>query len=119
MRLSTVLVASSAILTASAKVDSLVSKRALQKRYLDAEGNYNITVVHTNDVHAHLDEWRAGRGTDCTAGNECIAGYARIKQKVSELRTSLQDPIFLNAGDEFQGTLFFHILRRRKDFICY
>ncbi|KIM23775.1 hypothetical protein M408DRAFT_17804 [Serendipita vermifera MAFF 305830] len=107
MRLSTVLVASSAILTASAKVDSLVSKRALQKRYLDAEGNYNITVVHTNDVHAHLDEWRAGRGTDCTAGNECIAGYARIKQKVSELRTSLQDPIFLNAGDEFQGTLFF------------
>ena len=102
MRLSTVLFASSAIVAASAKVDSLVSKRALDKRYLDASGNYNITVVHTNDVHAHLDQWRAGRGTDCTLGSECISGYARIKQKISELRQSLQDPVFLNAGDEFQ-----------------
>ncbi|CCA67175.1 related to 5`-nucleotidase precursor [Serendipita indica DSM 11827] len=90
-----------------AKVDSLVSERALQKRFVDANGNYNVTIVHTNDVHAHLDQWRAGRGTDCTPGSECISGYARIKQKVSELRQSIQDPIFLNAGDEFQGTLFF------------
>lgn len=102
MRLSTLLFASTAIITASAKVDSLVSKRSIEKRYLDAEGNYNITVVHTNDVHAHLDQWRAGRGTDCTPGSECISGYARIKQKISELRESLQDPVFLNAGDEFQ-----------------
>jgi 5'-nucleotidase len=86
----------------SAKVAFLVSKRALQKRYLDASGNYNITVVHTDDVHAHLDQWTAGRGTDCTPGSECIYGYARIERKISELRESLVDPVFLNAGDEFQ-----------------
>jgi 2',3'-cyclic-nucleotide 2'-phosphodiesterase (5'-nucleotidase family) len=103
MRISTAFLASAAIVTAvSAKVDSLVSKRALQKRYLDASGNYNITVVHTNDVHAHLDQWSEGRGTDCTPDNECIAGYARIKHKISELRESLVDPVFLNAGDESQ-----------------
>lgn len=86
----------------AAKVDSLVSERHLQKRYLDTDGNYNITIVHTNDVHAHLDQWRAGTGTDCTPTSECISGYARIKQKVNELRNSLHDPVFLNAGDEFQ-----------------
>lgn len=89
-------------ITSFAKVDSLVSKRALEKRYVDEDGNYNITIVHTNDVHSHLDEWRAGTGTDCTPGRECISGYARIKQKVDELRESLRDPVFLNAGDEFQ-----------------
>jgi 2',3'-cyclic-nucleotide 2'-phosphodiesterase (5'-nucleotidase family) len=110
MRLSTVFLASAAIASVSPKVDSLVSKRALQRRYLDASGNYNITVVHTNDVHAHLDQWRAGRGTDCTPGSECISGYARIKQKISELRESLVDPVFLNAGDEFQVGLSLCVL---------
>ncbi|KAG8837443.1 hypothetical protein FRB91_009928 [Serendipita sp. 411] len=103
----TLVLAHSALHVAWAKVDSLVSRRALDKRYVDENGNYNVTIVHTNDVHAHLDQWRAGRGTDCEPEKECIAGYARIKSKVAELRQTLQDPIFLNAGDEFQGTLFF------------
>ena len=42
---------------AAAKVDRLVSSR-LSKRGLDSEGLYNVTILHTNDVHAHLDEWR-------------------------------------------------------------
>lgn len=96
------LVVAYAATTVSAKVDRLISRRALDKRYLDDACNYNVTIVHTNDVHSHLDEWRAGRGTDCTPGSECIAGYSRIKQKVNELRQSLRDPVFLNAGDEFQ-----------------
>jgi 2',3'-cyclic-nucleotide 2'-phosphodiesterase (5'-nucleotidase family) len=92
--------------SAWAKVDSLVSERYLHKRGLDASGNYNITVIHTNDVHAHLDEWRAGRGTDCTEGSECISGYARIKQKIKDLKATVTDPVVLNAGDEFQVGAF-------------
>ncbi|KZV99639.1 Metallo-dependent phosphatase [Exidia glandulosa HHB12029] len=90
----------------AAKVDRLVSSR-LSKRGLDSEGLYNVTILHTNDVHAHLDEWRAGRGTDCTEGSECIAGYARIKDKINEIRKEVPDAIVLDDGDEFQGTLFF------------
>lgn len=92
--------------SAAVKVDSLVSRR-LAKRGLDAEGLYNVTILHTNDVHAHLDVWRAGRGTDCSPGSECIAGYARIKDKITELRKETPDAIVLDDGDEFQGTLFF------------
>ena len=61
-----------------------------------------MTFLHTNDVHAHLDEWRAGRGTDCSPNTECISGYARIKQKINEIRNSTRDVVVLNAGDEFQ-----------------
>lgn len=96
------------IVPAVARVDSLVSEKHLKRRYLDTSGNYNITILHTNDVHAHLDQWRAGMGTDCTATSECISGYARIKEKINELRQSLRDPVLLNAGDEFQVCLKFY-----------
>lgn len=36
---------------AEVKVDTLVSRR-LQKRFIDDDGNYNISLYHINDVHA-------------------------------------------------------------------
>ena len=62
---------------------------------------------HINDVHAHLDEFRSS-GTDCTDPKDgCYGGYARISTVVSERRPVLNSSLFLNAGDEFQGTLFY------------
>ena len=62
---------------------------------------------HVNDVHAHLDEF-ASSGTDCEEPEEgCYGGYARIKTKVEELKKAQPDNLWLNAGDEFQGTLFY------------
>lgn len=63
---------------------------------------------HVNDVHAHLDEF-ARSGTDCkdpTRG--CVGGYARILATVMELRRLHPQNLWLNAGDEFQGTLFYN-----------
>lgn len=58
-------------------------------------------------MHAHLDEF-AKSGSDCTDPSKgCFGGYARIKTKVEELRETYPDHLLLNAGDEFQGTLFF------------
>ena len=36
-----------------------------------------------------------------------MGGYARIKTKVDELRETYPDNLWLNVGDEFQGTLFY------------
>lgn len=36
---------------AGVHVDTLVSRR-LQKRFVDGDGNYNISLYHINDVHA-------------------------------------------------------------------
>lgn len=63
--------------------------------------------IHVNDVHSHIDEF-AKSGADCTDPSKgCFGGYARIKTKVEELRKTYPDHLLLNAGDEFQGTLFF------------
>lgn len=63
--------------------------------------------MHINDVHAHLDQFSSS-GTDCTNPSKgCYGGYARVKAKVDALRDQHPDNLWLNAGDEFQGTLFY------------
>ncbi|KXT13452.1 hypothetical protein AC579_4247 [Pseudocercospora musae] len=87
--------------------DVLYSERRLQKRFIDGHGNWNQSFFHINDVHAHLDEFRSS-GTDCTdPGDGCYGGYARISTVINERRPVLNSSLFLNAGDEFQGTLFY------------
>jgi 2',3'-cyclic-nucleotide 2'-phosphodiesterase (5'-nucleotidase family) len=62
---------------------------------------------HVNDVHAHLDEFSSS-GTDCTnPAKGCYGGYARIKTVIEEQRPNHNDSLWLNVGDEFQGTLFY------------
>ncbi|KAI1125829.1 Metallo-dependent phosphatase-like protein [Nemania abortiva] len=86
--------------------DSLYSKRAT-KRFIDDEGNYNISFYHINDVHAHLDQFSSS-GTDCTKPERgCYGGYARVKTVLDESRPDHPDSLVLNVGDEFQGTLFY------------
>ncbi|KAF8473383.1 5'-nucleotidase protein-like protein [Kalaharituber pfeilii] len=96
----------SSIATTPIIEDRLVSRR-LHRRGLDANGRYNISIYHINDVHAHLDEFRSS-GTDCTDPTKgCYGGYARVKSVIDKDRPTKEDSIFLNAGDEFQGTLFY------------
>ncbi|KAI1463473.1 Metallo-dependent phosphatase [Daldinia caldariorum] len=98
-------VAASLACLASAE-DSLYSKR-LSKRFVDAEGNFNISFYHINDVHAHLDEFSSS-GTDCTNPSKgCYGGYARVKTVIDDTRPDHNDSLLLNVGDEFQGTLFY------------
>ncbi|KAK9780524.1 putative 5'-nucleotidase [Seiridium cardinale] len=93
--------------------DVLYSNR-LSKRFLDSEGNYNISFYHINDVHAHLDEFSSS-GTDCTnPAKGCYGGYARVKTIINETRPSHEDSLFLNVGDEFQGTLFYTFYKGEK-----
>ncbi|KAI8931679.1 hypothetical protein NX059_011326 [Plenodomus lindquistii] len=106
MKFSTQSLAVSALAVGAAAQDSLYSRR-MAKRGLDAEGNYNISFFHVNDVHAHLDEFSSS-GTDCTRPERgCYGGYARIKTVLEENRPNYEDSLWLNVGDEFQGTLFY------------
>ncbi|KAJ6500860.1 Metallo-dependent phosphatase-like protein [Mycena sanguinolenta] len=68
---------------------------------------FNISIYHVNDIHAHLDEITTS-GTDCTnPTGGCYGGYARIKATVDAGRATVNNSLFLNMGDEFQGTLFY------------
>lgn len=50
----------------------------------------------------------------CDPENEvCIGGYARVVSKIKEVQAAKADlnPIYLNAGDNYQGTLWYNIGR--------
>jgi 5'-nucleotidase / UDP-sugar diphosphatase len=75
-----------------------------------ANGVYTLTVLHTNDFHAHVDQWQAS-GAFCpitgTGSTGCIAGSARLKTKIDEIRNTISNVLLLDAGDQFQGTLYY------------
>ncbi|KAH8399949.1 hypothetical protein KR215_004617, partial [Drosophila sulfurigaster] len=52
-------------------------------------------------------------GGICAEGTECIGGYARTVYTVKQLLEQQKDqnPIYINAGDSFQGTLWYNIGR--------
>ncbi|KAI1852713.1 hypothetical protein JX265_003202 [Neoarthrinium moseri] len=101
------------LLGLAAAEDALYSNR-LSKRFIDSEGNFNISFYHINDVHSHLDEFSSS-GTDCTnPARGCYGGYARVKTVVDATRPSHPDSLFLNVGDEFQGTLYYTFYKGEK-----
>lgn len=65
---------------------------------------FSLRVIHTNDHHAHIDPVKAGDRT--------LGGVARratlIKQIRAENAVSKQPLLLLDAGDIFQGTLYFN-----------
>jgi 2',3'-cyclic-nucleotide 2'-phosphodiesterase (5'-nucleotidase family) len=67
---------------------------------------YNLTILHTNDVHARIQEMNAFGGK-CSPDHSCFGGAARMKTKIEELRSEHRNTLLLDAGDQFQGTLWF------------
>jgi 5'-nucleotidase/UDP-sugar diphosphatase len=52
-------------------------------------GQWNLLLLHVNDVHSHLDE------------------LAKAATAVEQIRSANPNVLFLHAGDEFLGTLYF------------
>lgn len=71
------------------------------------QGPYALTVLHTNDVHG-------GYGGLTKDGRSCYAPYCeegkggsvRLLQAVQAIRRDAPNVVLLDAGDEFQGTLY-------------
>ncbi|XP_037510415.1 LOW QUALITY PROTEIN: protein 5NUC-like [Rhipicephalus sanguineus] len=77
---------------------------------------FTLTVLHTNDVHAHIEE-STKNGAMCSEKDKqnksCVGGVARIKTKVKELKTQYPGALFMNAGDFFQGTAWYTVLKEK------
>lgn len=75
-----------------------------------AGGNFSLTILHTNDIHAHLasfDQYGAFCSKEKDAAGKCLGGVARLATAVSRERAKGGNFLLLDAGDQFQGTLFF------------
>lgn len=73
-------------------------------------GDYELRLLHLNDLHARYDEAHKYGGVckdkDRREGN-CLGGMARIATVVEQAREEDDAVLFLNAGDNFQGTLYY------------
>ncbi|XP_078693633.1 snake venom 5'-nucleotidase-like [Branchiostoma floridae x Branchiostoma belcheri] len=71
---------------------------------------FELTVLHTNDVHSRIEEVDTTGGScsaaEATAG-ECYGGMARLAAKVREIRHYDDNVLLLDGGDQFQGTPWF------------
>ena len=68
---------------------------------------FELTILHTNDVNA-MYGGTTENGTACYAAR-CpggAGGGVRLKQAVDTVRAAKPNVVLLDAGDEFQGTLF-------------
>lgn len=79
-----------------------------------AQADYTLHVLHINDFHNRIEPINRFDST-CDAADEakgeCFGGVARLASKIRELRDGLraagQNVIVLDAGDEYQGSLFY------------
>lgn len=62
-----------------------------------------ITILHTNDVHSHIDAFGPEDGRNPNKG-----GVARRAGLVASIRNENPNTLLLDAGDIFQGTPYFN-----------
>jgi 5'-nucleotidase len=66
-----------------------------------------ITFLHNNDLHAHIEPTQIAK--------KPYGGYARVATLLKKYRAADPNPIYLNAGDTFQGTFFFNVYEGLAD----
>lgn len=76
----------------------------------DSRDLFALTIIHINDFHARFEETNE-QSLPCREGQKCIGGFARLKTVVGRLKAKRKNSIFLNAGDNFQGTFWYNLLR--------
>ncbi|XP_029705660.1 5'-nucleotidase-like [Takifugu rubripes] len=67
--------------------------------------SWDLVLLHTNDVHARVEESDLYSGK-CVSGG-CFAGVARRSTMIQRIRSSHGNVLLLDAGDQFQGSVWF------------
>lgn len=68
------------------------------------EGDFPLTILHTNDNHSHLAVDYKGR-----------YGAAKISFMANQIRSAYDNVLFLNAGDVVMGTVFYTVFEGTAD----
>jgi 5'-nucleotidase len=98
-------------------------------RILFADSNagpetYQLRIIHTNDHHARIEPATAlnlGKTPDNKDALRNLGGVARRKTMFDQIRAdaTVQDKLFLDAGDVFQGTLYYNLFKGAADLFFY
>ena len=70
-----------------------------------------ITILHTNDVHSHIEPFSPNAGANANKG-----GVAKRASLVQTIRKENPNTLLLDAGDIFQGTPYFNFYGGELEF---
>ncbi|CDF80086.1 5'-nucleotidase' [Formosa agariphila KMM 3901] len=79
--------------------------------FTTAPTSKKITILHTNDVHSHIDPFGANEGDRANKG-----GVARRARLIDSIRLENPNTLLLDAGDIFQGTPYFNFYGGELEF---
>ncbi|XP_062559635.1 apyrase-like [Armigeres subalbatus] len=72
---------------------------------------FKLKIIHFNDLHSRFDEVST-KSAPCLANSgPCIAGVARLVTTIENLKKENHNHLVLNAGDVFQGTIWYNLLK--------
>ncbi|XP_053566466.1 5'-nucleotidase [Bombina bombina] len=82
--------------------------------------SFQLTLLHTNDVHARVEQTNKDSGK-CGNPGDCFAGVSRRLTKIKEIRNTHSNVLLLDAGDQYQGTIWFNVFKGKEaaDFMNY
>jgi len=72
--------------------------------------DFNLTILHTNDFHSRFEpisRFDSGCSEEDNLEGKCFGGTARLITAINEARARAENPVLLDGGDQFQGTLFY------------
>jgi 5'-nucleotidase len=75
-----------------------------------ALADYELNVLHFNDLHSRIEpinKYDSTCSAEDDAEGKCFGGIARLKTAIDERRKDLDNVLVLSAGDNFQGSLFY------------
>ena len=68
--------------------------------------SYQLTVLHTNDVHSRIEPFPMDGGS-----NQGLGGVAARAEIIGKIRREEEHVLLLDAGDIFQGTPYFNFYK--------
>lgn len=95
----------------TAAAASLVTMGGLTSGALSLNSKKQITILHTNDVHSHIEPFPS---TDPKYAN--LGGAARRMNIIKKIRQEQPNVLLLDAGDIFQGTPYFNFYGGELEF---
>jgi len=87
----------------TAATSALLSLSGLSLSSFSTIKEKKITILHTNDVHSHIDPFPENHPR-----NPSMGGVARRANIIEQIRKEEGNVLLLDAGDIFQGTPYFN-----------
>lgn len=75
-----------------------------------ASAEYKLTILHTNDFHDRfepINKYDSGCKPEDNDEGKCFGGMARMVTAIEEAKARTDNWLLVDAGDQFQGTLFY------------